>query len=72
VVLGGAGVKGGQVIGATNPGGDEVTDRPVSVPDLFQTFCKALKIDPNFENLAGNGRPIKIVEKGKAVKELFV
>ena len=70
VVLGGAGIQGGQVIGKTN-GGAEVTDRPVTVPDLFQSFCKALKIDANHENLASNGRPIKIVDKGEAVKELF-
>lgn len=71
VVLGGAGIKGGQVVGKTNDGGAEVTERPVTVPDLFQTFCKALTIDPNHENMAGNGRPIKIVDKGEAVKELF-
>ena len=70
VVLGGAGIKGGQVIGKTDAGGGEVTDRPVTVPDLFQSFCKALTIDPNHENMAGN-RPLKIVDKGEPVKELF-
>ena len=71
VVLGGAGIKGGQVIGKTNDTGGEVADLPVTVPDLFQSFCKALKIDANHENLASNGRPIKIVDKGEPVKELF-
>jgi hypothetical protein len=64
-------VRGGQVIGKTDAGGSEVTDRPVTVPDLFQTFCKALTIDPSHENLASNGRPIKLVDKGAAVTELF-
>lgn len=71
VALGGAGIRGGQVIGTTNAAGNEVTDRPVTVPDLFQSFCKALAIDPNFENIAGNGRPIKLVDTGKPVDELF-
>ena len=71
VVLGGAGIKGGQVIGKTDASGSEVADRPVTVPDLFQTFCKALAINPNHENTAGNGRPIKLVDKGAAVTELF-
>jgi hypothetical protein len=71
VVLGGCGIQGGQVIGKTDAGGAEVTDRPVTVPDLFQTFCKALSIDPNHENFAGNGRPLKIVDKGAPVNELF-
>jgi hypothetical protein len=71
VVLAGGGIRGGRVIGKTDAGGAEVTDRPVSVPDLFQTFCRSLKIDPQAENIAPNGRPIKIVDGGKPVHELF-
>src|SRR5438477_2859650 len=37
LAIAGAGVKGGQVIGRTNPLGSEVAERPVSVPDLFCT-----------------------------------
>ena len=36
VVLAGGGVRGGQVIGKTDAGGTEVTDRPVRVPDLVR------------------------------------
>lgn len=71
VALSGAGIKGGQVIGATNPGGEEVVDRPVTVSDLFQSICHALKIDPNTENMSPIGRPIKIVEGGQLIPELF-
>jgi len=71
VALAGAGVRGGRVVGATDKEGVEVTDRPVSVPDLFCTFCKALGIDPRFENQSNVGRPLKIVETGKAVGEVF-
>ena len=42
VVLAGGGVRGGQVIGKTDAGGTEVTDRPVRVPDLFASFCHSL------------------------------
>lgn len=69
--LAGAGIKGGQVIGATDPKGIEVVDHPVSVSDLFCTFCKALGIDPRHENASNVGRNIKIVEEGKPVEELF-
>src|SRR5262245_55013694 len=48
VALAGAGVRGGHVVGATDKEGVEVVNRPVSVPDLFCTFCKALGIDPRF------------------------
>jgi hypothetical protein len=48
-----------------------VADRPVTVPDLFCTFCRALSIDPRFENQSNVGRPLKIVETGQAVGEVF-
>ena len=64
VVLGGAGIKGGQVIGKTNAGGEEVTDRPVTVADLYATILAGLSIDPKTENISPEGRPIAIVEKG--------
>ena len=71
LALAGCGVKGGQVIGATDKLGTEVAERPVTVPDLFCTFCRALKIDPRKENQSNVGRSLKIVEDGHAVKELF-
>ncbi len=71
VALAGGGVRGGQVIGATDKSGNEVTDRPVSVQDLFQTFCHLLQIDPDFENMGNAGRPIKIVEGGEPVSEVW-
>jgi hypothetical protein len=71
MALSGCGVKGGRVIGATDKLGTEVVDRPVLVPDLFCTFCEALGINPRRENQSNVGRPIKIVEDGEAVKEVF-
>jgi hypothetical protein len=69
-VLAGGGVKGGQVIGATNKLGTEVVQRPVTVADLFCTFCRSLGIDPRKENQSNVGRPLKIVEGGVVVKEV--
>jgi uncharacterized protein (DUF1501 family) len=71
VALGGLGVKGGQVIGATDKLGVEVIERPVLVPELFCTFYKALGINPRKENQSNVGRPLKIVETGQAVTEVF-
>jgi len=71
LAMAGSGVRGGQVIGATNADGSDVADRPVTVPDLFCTFCRALGIDPRFENQSNVGRPLPIVEGGRAVKEIF-
>jgi hypothetical protein len=71
VLLAGGGIQGGQVIGSTDAAGGTVEDRPVTVVDLFQTFCKSLGIDSTIENIAPNGRPIKIVDGGEPVNELF-
>ena len=71
-VLAGGGVQGGQVIGKTNEAGTEVTDRPVSVNDLFRTIYHTLAIDADFENVSRIGRPIKLVDGGKVVDELFI
>jgi uncharacterized protein (DUF1501 family) len=71
LALAGCGVKGGQVVGATDKLGTEVVDRPVSVQDLFCTFCRGLGINPRKENQSNVGRPLKIVDGGHAVRELF-
>jgi uncharacterized protein (DUF1501 family) len=71
MALAGGGIRGGQVIGRTDAGGVDVAERPVTVADLFQTFCKGLKIDPDKENTSSIGRPLKVVDGGEAVGELF-
>jgi hypothetical protein len=71
LALAGCGVKAGQVIGATDKLGTAVAERPVTVPDLFCTFCQILGIDPRKENQSNVGRPIPIVEGGEVVREVF-
>jgi uncharacterized protein (DUF1501 family) len=71
-VLGGAGLKTGQVIGKTDARGGTVTERAISVVDFMATVCQAVGIDPDKQVLAKGGRPHRIVDKGaKPVKELF-
>jgi hypothetical protein len=72
VALGGAGIKGGQVIGSTGADGMEVKDRPVTVADLYATILSALGVSPNLENITPEGRPITAVDTGgQVVKELI-
>ena len=70
-LLAGGGIRGGQVIGETDKQGVEVVSHPVGVHDLFQTVCRAMKIDPAKENMSPIGRPIKIVDGGKPIDELI-
>jgi Protein of unknown function (DUF1501) len=71
VAMAGGGIRGGRAIGETDAGGNEIKDRPVTVNDLFQTFCKSLGMKAEKENMSPIGRPIKIVDGGKPVNELF-
>jgi len=69
--MAGAGVRGGQVIGATDDDGTTVTDQPVTEKDLFQTVYHAMGIDASLENMSSVGRPIKLVDGGAPVMPLF-
>jgi hypothetical protein len=71
IVLAGGGVKGGQVIGATNADGTEIVSRPVSVPDLYRSVAWAMNVDANKSRFAPSGRPVKTVDGGTLISELF-
>jgi hypothetical protein len=71
LVLAGGGVRGGQVLGETDAGGVEVTERPVTVNDLFRTVYTTLGIDADHENMSRIGRPIKLVDGGEVIRELL-
>jgi hypothetical protein len=69
--IAGGGIRGGQVIGSSSADGTAVQDRPVTIPDLFCTVCKSLGVNPRTESISPLGRPLKIVDGGKPVAELF-
>lgn len=71
VLLGGGNIKGGQVYGSTNEGGDAIKDNPVNMNDLFATYFQAMGIKPDTQVRDNLGRPGPIAgEKAKAVAEL--
>ncbi len=71
-VLGGAGIRGGQVAGKTSPDGVRVVERPVTVADFMATVCCALGLDPAKQNLSNVGRPIRLADAGaRPVKEVL-
>ena len=70
-VVAGGGVRGGQTVGSTNEDGSEVVSGAVGVPDLFASLCFALGIDKDEENYSRSGRPIRVVNDGSVVAELF-
>ncbi len=71
-ILAGAGMPRGAVIGRTDAKADAPVDRPVTPADLAATLYTALGIDPEFKFESPDGRPIRLVEGGKPLKELVV
>ncbi len=71
VVVGGAGMKGGQAIGATNEEGTEVVTEPYSSEDVMASVLKALGVSLEKTFTSKNNRPMKIANSGRVIKELF-
>jgi hypothetical protein len=71
VVLAGAGVKTGQVYGATDDRGEKIAANPVKVPDLMATIesITGLPYDQMVPTPAG--RPIGLTDHGTPIKALL-
>jgi hypothetical protein len=70
-VLAGGGIRGGQVIGATDAMGATPVDRPLGPGDLLASIYQVLGIDPEATIRDRQNRPIPILESGKPIAELF-
>lgn len=76
LALGGGGIKGGQVVGASDERGAYVAERMVTIGDLFATVYKALGIDYTKTYLGPGRRPIYIAnaigdKQGQPLHELI-
>jgi hypothetical protein len=69
-LLAGGGLPKGLVIGKTDPKGDSPIDRPVTPADLAATIYTTIGIDPSYQFETPDGRPIRLVDGGQAVREL--
>jgi uncharacterized protein (DUF1501 family) len=71
MIWAGGGIRTGRVIGATDRLGEDVADRRVGPQDFLATIYRHLGID--YENVSlpdQTGRPIHIVQGGRAIPEL--
>lgn len=69
-LVAGGGVKGGRVIGASDPLGGEPADRPVSPAELVATIYHALGIPATTTIPGPTGSPGRVVD-AEPVRELF-
>ncbi|MCE9532272.1 MAG: DUF1501 domain-containing protein [Planctomycetes bacterium] len=71
VLVGGGGVKGGRVIGKSNPRAERPDAEPLGPEDLAATIFKQMGIDPKTEFHTPDGRPIAIVNNGKVINDIL-
>ena len=72
VLIGGGGLKMGQVIGKSNPRGEHPVDRPISPQDVAATVLHHLGIDGRkviFHDT--QNRPVALIENGQPIRELI-
>jgi hypothetical protein len=69
-VVGGAGMNSGIAVGATNEDGTSVVGPSQSSEDLMATVCHSLGISLETTFTSQSGRPMKIANGGKVIKEL--
>ncbi len=70
VALAGGAMRGGVVIGQTDPDGGRHVPDPKTFADLHATILKALGINPAKENVSPARRPVKLSE-GNVISELL-
>ncbi|MFN3651579.1 MAG: DUF1501 domain-containing protein [Armatimonadota bacterium] len=70
VLLAGAGIRGGQVIGKTDAYGEAPVEQPVRPEDLAHTLLELLGIEPGKEVRTPDGRPMKLVASGRTIPGL--
>lgn len=71
-LVGGAGLRPGVVIGATDPAGEKKDpDDPIEIKDLFATVLNALGVDYAKELLTPIGRPMRLCE-GRPIERLVI
>ncbi len=71
ILFSGGGLRGGQVIGSTDPRGEYVTERRTTTWDFLATLYRHLGIDAEDVQLRNfAGRPVPIMQGGRAIPEL--
>lgn len=71
VALGGGGIQGGRVVGATDARAERPATAPHGPEDLAATLYHLMGINPREEFHTPEGRPVQIVNGGRVIRELL-
>ena len=72
VLMAGAGIPRGAVVGATDPKGYYASEKVYKPEDFAASIYTKMGIDPHRILHTSTGRPIQLVNGGRLIKELFV
>lgn len=72
VLMAGAGIPGGQIVGATDLKGYYANENIYAPEDFAASLYTKMGIDPGMILNDANNRPIQLVDNGRLIKELFV
>jgi hypothetical protein len=72
VLMAGAGIPGGQIVGATDAKGYYASDNVYRPEDFAASVYTKMGIDPHQTLHTTVGRPVSLVNNGRLIKELFV
>jgi hypothetical protein len=70
-LLGGGGVRGGQIVGSTDRLGTRPQSRPVTPSNIHATIYTVLGIDPKLQLLDPSGRPVSVLDDPEPIGELL-
>ena len=70
-LLGGGGLRGGQVIGSTDRLGTRPHTRPLTPANVHATIYHVLGIDPRLQLLDPSGRPVSVLDDPTPISELL-
>ena len=70
-LMGGGGVKGGQIVGSTDKLGTRPHTRPVTPSNIHATIYECLGIDPKVQVMDPSGRPTNVLDDPTAIGELL-
>jgi len=70
-LMGGGGVKGGQIVGSTDRLGERPHTRAVTPSNIHSTIYHVLGIDPKLQLLDPSGRPVNVLDDPEPITELL-
>jgi hypothetical protein len=70
-LLGGGGVKGGVIVGATDRLGNRPASRPLTPANIHATIYTVLGIDPKLHLFDHTGRPVPVLDDPTPIEELL-